>query len=260
MEGTAVFTLVMLGLSFLPTLIVPLVLFFVFRSALRGRGLTASVSTPSWSGMKVGCSLFFLLCISGFSGLMVATAGGAIHPPVITVAAPYVCEGTVAVRSQNYSYKPGQSGVSREVLCAGADGEVRDITLKTIGAATIYYTLIFMAVGLGLAVLAALARLLKPRLGGGPSTGSGHDPRPGPGSGPGSGPAPGPVGPEVVARFLNDRILINADILRRNARPADDTDGDSVRRRLENLQALRDDDLITEEEYQTKRAEVLSSL
>lgn len=253
MEGTAIFTLVMLGLSFLPALIVPLVLFFVFRSLLRGSGLPASRSNPSWSAMKIGCGLFFLLCISGFSGLMVATAGGAIHPPVITVAAPYVCDGTVDVRSQNYSYKPGQNGVARTILCAGADGEARDITLKTIGTATIYYTLIFMAVGLGLAVLAMLARLLRPRLSGGPSTGSGHGHR----SGPGSGPSPGP---DVVARFLNDRILINADIVRRNARPADDTDGDSVRRRLEHLQALRDDDLITEEEYQAKRAEVLSSL
>src|SRR3546814_14282833 len=68
--------------------------------------------------------------------------------------------GTVETQSQNYSYKPGQQGVARNIFCIDPDGERRDITLRTVGAAAVYYTLIFLAAGI---VLVLLVRLLKPR-------------------------------------------------------------------------------------------------
>lgn len=245
MNDAAVFTLVIMGVSLLSTLALPVILLLVFGAAIRGKGQAAK-RPVSAKPAQIGCGLIGLLCVSGFAGLMVATAGGAVHPPVVTVAAPYVCDGTVETRSQNYSYRPGQSGVARTILCTRADGAAHDITLKTIGAATVYYTLIFMAVGL---VLAVLARLLTPRL----LTSRMGDPfRPGPKSG------LDPADLEATARYLRDRLLVSADIVRRDAdAPHDD---DSIRRRLEQLQALRDDNLISEEEYQAKRAEVLSSL
>ena len=233
-DGATTLTLIIVGASLLSTLALPVILLLVFVAIRRGKGLPGKRSSSSRRVVKIGCGLIGLLCISGFSGLMVATAGGALHPPVITVAAPYVCDGAVDLRSQNYSYRPGQSGVARTILCTGANGEVRDITLKTIGAATIYYTLIFMAVGL---VLAFLLRLLTPRL----SVRAGSSSE----------------AAEAAALYLNERLLVGADIVRRNPRPTGD---DSVRRRLENIQALRDENLISEEEYQAKRAEVLSSL
>ncbi|HUH22579.1 MAG TPA: SHOCT domain-containing protein [Brevundimonas sp.] len=242
MDGAAAFTLVMLGLSFLPILIVPLILLFVVRAILRGKRPPSGRSDPSWSSMKICCGLLVLLGVSSFAGLMVATAGGAIHPPVITVAAPYVCDGTVDVRSQNYSYRPGQRGVARTILCTGADGEARDITLKTMGAATICYALIFLAVGLALLVL---ARLLTPRLNDALRTKAG---------------GLSSKNAEAAARYLKDRLVVSADIVRRDAKPDSGDRDDTVRSRLENLQALRDDNLISEEEYQAKRAEVLSSL
>src|SRR3546814_4572414 len=68
--------------------------------------------------------------------------------------------GTVETQSQNYSYKPGQQGVERNIFCIDPDGERRDITLRTVGAAAVYYTLIFLAAGI---VFVLLVRLLKPR-------------------------------------------------------------------------------------------------
>src|SRR3546814_16089740 len=91
---------------------------------------------------------------------MVATAGGAIHPPLVMVAVPYVCDGTVEAQSRHYSYRPGQRGIARNIYCIGTDGERRDVTLRAVGAATIYYTLICFAAAL---VLLVLVRLMRPR-------------------------------------------------------------------------------------------------
>jgi hypothetical protein len=165
---------------------------------------------------------------------MVASAGGAIHPPLVTVAAPYVCDGTIETHSQNYSYKPGQSGVTRTILCIEANGTSRDISLRTIGAAAVYYTLIFLAAGL---VLIFLVRLLKPH--------RSAEPR-----------------PDIVAelgRRMAERLRTDADIVRRPAAPPD-ADGGGVEARLRHLQSLRDGGLISEEEYRAKRAEILGDL
>ena len=194
----------------------------------------------SGSAVRWGCGMLMLLPICGFWGLMVATAGGAIHPPLVTVAAPYVCDGTVETRSQGYSYKPGQHGVSRTIFCVEAGGERRDITLRAIGAATIYYTLIFLPIGLvlGLIVRAMVRRGLKSL-----SEKAG-------------------VGPADMAELrsvFTNQLRTRADIARRftEAAPAS---GENAEDRLRRLQTLRDGGLISEEEYQAKRAEILAGL
>src|SRR3546814_15448177 len=93
-----------------------------------------------------------LLPICAFGGVMVASAGGAIHPPLVTVAAPYVCDGTVETQSQNYSYKTGQQGVARNIFCIDPVGERRDITLLTVGAAAVCYSLFFWVAGVVLVI------------------------------------------------------------------------------------------------------------
>lgn len=67
---------------------------------------------------------------------MIATAGGAVYPPVIQPGAAWVCrQGQVRVDSQGYSYKPGQQGILRTVVCKEPDGSERDVTLPSIAAA-----------------------------------------------------------------------------------------------------------------------------
>ncbi|MEB2347921.1 MAG: hypothetical protein OZ923_04855 [Comamonadaceae bacterium] len=39
------------------------------------------------------------------------------------------------VDSQGYSYKPGQQGILRTVVCKEPDGSERDVTLPSIAAA-----------------------------------------------------------------------------------------------------------------------------
>lgn len=226
MSDSAIFTVGMMLLG--PVII--LILGLIGRTAVRGiaRG-GASAATARW-----GCGLVGLAAICGFCGVMVASVGGALHPPLVTVAAPYVCDGTVETHSQNYSYKPGQSGVARTILCVDADGTSRDISLRVIGAATVYYTLIFLAAGL---VLIFLVRLLKPRR---------------------SAEAKADIVAELGKRMA-ERLRTDADIVRRPAAPPDAGKG-SVDDRLLHLQSLRDEGLISEDEYRAKRAEILGDL
>ena len=68
-----------------------------------------------WS--RFGVTLLGVLPVSLFVGLMFATAGVAVHPPLAFVATPFVCDGIAEVESQHYSYRPGQSGVTRTLWC-----------------------------------------------------------------------------------------------------------------------------------------------
>lgn len=224
MSDSAIFTIGMFLLG--PAIIV--IFLLVAKLALRRRPGPAA---------KLGCALLVLLGVAAFCGIMVASAGGAIHPPLVERAAPYACDGTVERLSQNYSYKPGQQGVSHTIYCIAPDGTRRDITLRAIGAASIYYGL--YAFG-GLILLGLLLALFRPR-----RTDSEI------------------ADANALASALRDkmaeRLRTDADIVRRPAAPSD-AGGGSVEDRLRHLQSLRDGGLISEEEYRAKRAEILGGL
>src|SRR3546814_15409786 len=104
MSDGAIFTIGMFLFQLLLGPAILLILVLGGRAALRNKaGRTASDSPSPIT--RLGCGLMVLLPICAFGGVMVASAGGAIHPPLVTVAAPYVCDGTVETQSQNYSYK-----------------------------------------------------------------------------------------------------------------------------------------------------------
>ena len=77
---------------------------------------------------------------SAFAGLMVATAGVAVFPDIGVISKPFLCDG-LAVVSQHYSYKPGQSGVTRTFYC-GSDV----VTWKVMFFTFLIYTAIFFGV------------------------------------------------------------------------------------------------------------------
>lgn len=62
-------------------------------------------------------------------------------------------QGQVRVDSQGYSYKPGQQGISRTIVCKEPDGSERDVALPSIAAAFVMYALVIF-------VLTALWQLL----------------------------------------------------------------------------------------------------
>ncbi|HWK61847.1 MAG TPA: SHOCT domain-containing protein [Eoetvoesiella sp.] len=69
---------------------------------------------------------------------MIASAGGALHPPLLTVAAPVLCDGDMDITSRSYSYKPGQHGTSHTIRCE-RQGRAEEVTLRAIGVSTLIY-------------------------------------------------------------------------------------------------------------------------
>lgn len=103
------------------------------RFGLQGGGSLLGRWFPKWRWvMRVLVSLF--------TGLMIATAVGAVFPRAILPAASLICDGSVELLSRGYSYKPGQSGVSHLISCIAADGSRTSITLATVGVAFLLYS------------------------------------------------------------------------------------------------------------------------
>src|SRR5689334_621817 len=74
---------------------------------------------------------------------MGAISGGAggVYPPIRNVGLPLVCEGDVERTSSPFSYKPGQSGISRTTYCVDtATGKRTEITLRLVFAAGLVYS------------------------------------------------------------------------------------------------------------------------
>jgi hypothetical protein len=86
-------------------------------------------------------ALAMVIAICIFAGAMIAAVGGAFYPPVVGIAAPYVCDGKSDALSRDYSYRPGQSGVAHNFLCAHADGEQHDVTWPAFVAAALFYSM-----------------------------------------------------------------------------------------------------------------------
>lgn len=122
------------------------------RFGLQGGGSLLGRWFPKWRWvMRVLVSLF--------TGLMIATAVGAVFPRVILPAASLICDGSVELLSQGYSYKPGQSGVSHRISCIAADGSRTSITLATVGVAFLLYSAaVFVLLSLWHLVSGGIAR------------------------------------------------------------------------------------------------------
>lgn len=252
-------------------------------------------------GIRIGIQwrVLWLLLSSAFVGLMIATIGGAIHPPLVQPTAQLLCDGTVQMQSQNYSYKPGQSGVSHTISCIAPDGAADEITLSSVfAAAALYGTAIF--------VLRLLWWLFR-RQGdaAGPDTLTGLSPESPSGDGlidltrqPGqrgvvtnirAGTSAdintalqglsGVLGDQVARSLrqaldsipegnINVTVNSNADVQRKvrdfpGAAPGSEADtqpSQDAASRLRQLQSLRDQGLITLAEYDAKRADILKGL
>ena len=209
---------------------------------------------------RFGVTLFGVLPASLFVGLMIASAGVAVHPPLAFIATPLVCSGEVEVESQSYSYRPGQSGVTRTIYClSGAQGGKparEDITFKAMGASFLVYSL------LAFVALQLLWWLLRPRVAGlfrRKRDGLLRD----------AGVAGAGVDLQAILSQVAEAVErgeakvtvrnMTAD-LRGGDGPADDWAGGDLAERLARLKRLRDQGLITAAEYEAKRHEILSGL
>lgn len=275
-----------------------LVIALVMRRVFGFLGFRIGGSLPGrlflkWRGvMRAGLSLFI--------GLMIATAVGAVFPPVVLPAASLICDGAVQLQSQDYSYKPGQRGVSHLISCTRADGSSESITLATVGVAWLGYSaIVFVLLSLWQPLRGAVARkddgaqdFSLPGLSTPPVTPSGS---PFTGSPSGSADEPRVFTRTQTTVSADDAVKLQglaglSDVLRqtlggkmagaidealeqankqpRNGKPIIIDGGTRIIQggepdaasRLRALQALREQGLISSAEYEAKRADILGGL
>jgi hypothetical protein len=199
--------------------------------------------------------VFFIVPVSLFAGTMIATAGTAFWPPLTALATPLICAGEVEYESQTWSYRPGQQGVSRSIYCV--EGEAReDITMSAIGMSFLVYSALAFVL-LGLLALAMRGRFRQPGealdlLRGFGINASSQSPE-----------SPLDVGSilaavsEAVERG-NARVVVRTATVGSTGEAEPDDADPAVR--LGRLKQLRDEGLISAEDYETKKAEILSAL
>lgn len=190
---------------------------------------------------------FFTLPVSLFTGLMIASAGTAIYPPVTALGTPFVCDGTVDIQSHGASYRPGEYTVTREIYCVGDDGKTReDITLKAVFASFVAYSAVaflllqFVAVPL---LRRRFARALQPLRALSSTSTRAAD-----------------VDLDEILSHVSDAMARGgAQVVVRNV-TLGEPDATDPAARLAQLKRLRDEGLITADDYEAKKAEILSSL
>lgn len=232
-------------------------------------GVVKAASLLIWLSTILGPSLF--------CGLMIATAGGALYTPLYRVAAPLACDGEFTIESRRYSYKPGQTGVEHKIFCKdNASGTRTEITLYAAFIAFLIYSgLIFIGLLVITAILILPIRLLTRRLkpAAGYSTSS-HAGSPIPGvtsmlsrvmfrgreySGPDEMASGAQAAYEQAISVFDDAGRNGMPDLSEGTGQRAQTPGDTAER-LKKLKGLLEAGLITEQEYQAKKAEILSEL
>lgn len=172
-------------------------------------------------GRRRGASGCIALVMALFFGLMIASAGTAVYPPVAHPGAALLCGGEVRYQSYGASYRPGEYTVTREIHCVTSK-ESEEITFRAVGLAFLIYS----------AALFVLLRFLAAPLIRGWI---------------GQTLAIAPAPPAGLNRFFGGAS-------------GESPPGDEVATRLARLGALRGQGLITEADYEAKKAEILSRL
>lgn len=211
------------------------------------------------AGLKT--TFLIVLPLSLAAGFMIAGIGTTMWPPVSAWAAPLLCSGTVDVQSDHYSTPSGGSGVSRHIYClsgAGKDEAGDEITFPAIGIAGLVYAAIaFLLLQIFAAPRmrrgAAEARTTVTEYGGGIS-------------------ARGVASPAELEAILGqvaealqhgraDVRVHNVTIDGRDGWNGDEGGGGGdAGERLARLRQLHESGLIGDEDYEAKKAEILSSL
>lgn len=180
-------------------------------------------------GVLVAASLFF--------GLLIATAGTAFYPPLFRIATPFLCSGEVELDSQTFSYKPGSRVITREVYCVSPDKSSReDVTLKAIFLGVFLYAAIVFPI-LAFVIVPLLPRRLRVSIDGSRF----RDAAP-----------PGPAGGL-------ENIVYVVEQAAAAAKAGEKSRGD-IAASLAELKKLHDAGLITDADYEAKKAEILSRL
>ncbi|MDN5782014.1 MAG: hypothetical protein L0H23_08340, partial [Luteimonas sp.] len=110
------------------------VLFLVLAALMLAWGLLYTftvvrrrlASMPEHRGTRPVLRLLVLPLLGmGLSiGLLLSTAGAAVCPGLLGVAAPLTCQGRFQIRSRGYAYAPGVEGSEASAWCVREPGEL----------------------------------------------------------------------------------------------------------------------------------------
>ncbi|MGB3275184.1 MAG: SHOCT domain-containing protein [Castellaniella sp.] len=236
-------------LSIALPLVVPVVILFFLRRRIPGLSAVLSIRNQFLS--RLLGSQWFRIPVSLFIGLMIATAGGALHPPLLTVAASVLCDGDMDISSQNYSYRPGQRGTAYTMRCE-REGRVEEVSLRAIGVSTLIY-------GAGAWVLLTLLNLRSKRQ-------QDENPNEGLAAGISSGFGGRVSADDLIAAFTQKMKKGTGSPVTFNLRSFTTTSsgetlsGGDVASRLKQLKALRDQGLISAQDYESRKQDILNEL
>lgn len=185
--------------------------------------------------LKLNTTGCIILPSALFIALMIATAGVAIWPKLAAPGAAILCGGEVSYESEGASYRPGEYTVTRQIYCTSGTGKAAsrdEITFSAMGVSFLIYGVgIFLL--LQFAVRPLAARRLRGKL--------------------------AALGMGTSARVQEAAPSGEAEMRLRNV-SVDRPGGGDIAARLAQLKALRDQGLITAQDYEAKKAEILSGL
>lgn len=202
----------------------------------------ATDGTLSLELRKTCVGLVIMAAGWAFVGFVFIAIGlGAMFPRITAIAGPLACpEGQFELVSQAYSYRPGQSGVTRNALCIYASGESEVVTGSTIFYAGLVYTAVLMTLWAWLTRLGLIGPKKLPN-----ESDEAFNNR--------------------IRRGLEARLITSGEITRAakafSAAPAPpDTHAEDVPTRLKKLKNLYETGLIDSDTYAAKQADILKSL
>ncbi|MBI3914995.1 MAG: SHOCT domain-containing protein [Chloroflexi bacterium] len=167
--------------------------------------------------------LLKVIISSLFIGMLVSWSGGSIFPALFNVAAPFVCNGKFSVETEVFRPRPGETVITQTALCTNPNtGKSTDISLETIVVAgLIYSAIVFVPV-----LVIAIRRRTRE--------------------------AQDAANLEKTLGALGSSVtIIPAQGMKKSEDPAE---------KLRKLKEMKDADLITEPEYESKRAEIISKM
>ena len=209
-------------------------------------------SVPSVSS-KTGC---IVLPAALFIALMLASAGVAIWPRMAAPGAAILCGGEVIYESHGASYRPGEYTVTRTLYCqtgAGKGAQRDEITFQAAGLSFLIYAIIVFLL-LQFVVRPLLRRRVERTL---------EAVR---GIAPAAPAEPGatvsPLDLRAILGRVSEAVQRGEATVVVNDVTVDAPGGgaDDVAQRLAQLRVLRDQGLITAQDYDAKKAEILSRL
>lgn len=217
------------------------------------------------SASRFGATGCVILPVSLFVGVMIAGPGTAIFPAVSTWSAPLACSGTVEVDSSYYTTQQGGNGVSRTISCVTGEGKTGardDITWQAMGIAFLIYSALAFLIARFL--VAPWLRRRTARTLEAAGIVSPADP---------ARPASSADLKDIFARVSEAVARGEANVVVRNVTmDASNADlsgldlsgahlaGGDPAQRLAQLRQLRDQGLISAEDYEAKKGEILSGL